>query len=390
LESRSDLSWPADIYFEGSDQHRGWFHTSLLQACGTKGKPPYKKVLTHGFVLDEKGHKMSKSLGNTVSPNDIINTMGADMLRLWVASADYTDDVRIGKEIIKHTEDIYRRLRNTLRYLLGALNSFDENLSVDYEEMPDLEKWVLHRLKELEVEHSKIFKTYDFAAFYNEIHNFCTNDLSAFYFDIRKDRLYCDAEKSTERLATLSVMHLVFKQLIKWLAPVLSFTAEEAWHAFKKIDTATTNEPLSIHLETFEEMPRQWGNPSLAARIEELRQIRKLLTGALELERASKTIGSSLQAKVIIYINSEWSNRLDNVDWAEFAIASQTVIVHAQVPTNAFTIDEVKGVGAVVEMAEGNKCSRCWKILPEVGSQSNNDLCKRCDTVINECESSCV
>lgn len=388
LEARPDLKWPADIYFEGSDQHRGWFHTSLLHSCGTRGKPPYNKVITHGFVLDEKGHKMSKSVGNTVSPNDVINTMGADMLRLWVACSDYTDDVRIGKEILKHIEDIYRRLRNTLRYLLGALNDFDVNASVAYEDMPDLEKWVLHRLKELDSEHSKVFKTYDFAAFYNEIHSFCTSDLSAFYFDIRKDCLYCDAENSNNRLSALTVMHQVFEKLVKWLAPVLSFTAEEAWHTFKKVDTKTTNKPISIHLETYSEIPRQWENPSLASRFEELRQIRRLLTGALELERASKTIGSSLQAKVIIYINSEWGNRLDNVDWAEFAIASQTVIAHAQVPTNAFTLDDVKGVGAVVELAEGNKCSRCWKILPEVGQQTHEDLCKRCDTVINECESS--
>lgn len=392
LEARDDLKWPADIYFEGSDQHRGWFHTSLLEACGTKGTPPYQKVLTHGFVLDEKGFKMSKSVGNTVSPNDVINTMGADMLRLWAACSDYTDDVRIGKEILKHIEDIYRRLRNTLRYLLGALNSFDAKCMVDYEQMPDLEKWVLLRLKEIEGEHSKLFKTYDFAAFYNEIHNFCTNDLSAFYFDIRKDRLYCDAENSNERLATLTVMYQVFDRLVKWLAPVLSFTAEEAWHAFNKIDTKTTNNDLSIHLETFSESPRQWENPSLAARIDELRQIRKLLTGALELERSSRTIGSSLQAKVIIYINSDWGHRLDNVDWAEFAISSQTLIVHAQVPTNAFTLEEVKGIGVVVELAEGNKCARCWKILPEVGSQKNEDLCKRCDDVINstECVAGCV
>ena len=379
LENNPDMSWPADMYFEGSDQHRGWFQTSLLQSCGTRGVAPYRQVLTHGFVLDEKGYKMSKSQGNGVEPQQVIDSMGADMLRLWAACSDYSDDVRIGKEILKHHEDVYRRFRNTLRYLLGALAGYEHKNEVAYDELPNLEQWVLHRLNDIKKSHQKLFKTYDFAAFYSELHTFCATDLSAFYFDIRKDTLYCDTLNGQKRLATLNVMHHVFMHLVHWLAPVLSFTAEEAWHAFQE-----SEDPSSIHTQTFPEMPRQLENPSMAAKWEDLRNIRRALTGALELERAAKTIGSSLQASVIMYVSSEWSDRLDSIDWAELAIASQLVIVHAQMPANAFTLEDVRGIGVVVELAEGQKCGRCWKILPEVGAQREPDLCKRCDEVVHD------
>ena len=382
LEDNPDMSWPADMYFEGSDQHRGWFQTSLLQSCGTRGRAPFRQVVTHGFVLDEKGYKMSKSQGNGVEPAQVIESMGADMLRLWVASSDYTDDVRIGKEILKHHEDVYRRFRNTLRYLLGGLAGYDPKNEVAYDKLPNLEQWVLHRLKDLEKSHQKLFKTYDFADFYSELHSFCAMDLSAFYFDIRKDTLYCDAPNGPQRLAALTVMHHVFTYLVHWLAPVLSFTAEEAWHAYQGCDENET--PSSIHTQRFPEAPRQWDNPSMAARWEDLRNIRRVLTGALELERAAKTIGSSLQASVVMYVSSEWSDRLNHIDWAELAIASQLVIVHAQMPANAFTLEDVRGIGVAVELAEGQKCGRCWKILPEVGSQRQPDLCKRCDEVIHD------
>jgi isoleucyl-tRNA synthetase len=382
LEDNLDMNWPADMYFEGSDQHRGWFQTSLLQSCGTRGRAPFRQVVTHGFVLDEKGYKMSKSQGNGVEPSQVIESMGADMLRLWVASSDYTDDVRIGKEILKHHEDVYRRFRNTLRYLLGALAGYDPKNEIAYDKLPNLEQWVLHRLKDLEKSHQKLFKTYDFADFYSELHSFCAMDLSAFYFDIRKDTLYCDAPNGQQRLATLTVMHHVFMHLVHWLAPVVSFTAEEAWHAYQECDENET--PSSIHTQHFPEAPRQWDNPSMAARWEDLRNIRRVLTGALELERAAKTIGSSLQASVVMYVSSEWSDRLNDIDWAELAIASQLVIVHAQMPANAFTLEDVRGIGVAVELAEGQKCGRCWKILPEVGSQREPDLCKRCDEVIHD------
>lgn len=382
LEDNPDMGWPADMYFEGSDQHRGWFQTSLLQSCGTRGRAPFRQVVTHGFVLDEKGYKMSKSLGNGIEPAQVIESMGADMLRLWVASSDYTDDVRIGKEILKHHEDVYRRFRNTLRYLLGALSGYDPKHEVTYEELPNLEQWVLHRLKELEKSHQKLFKTYDFADFYSELHSFCAMDLSAFYFDIRKDTLYCDAPSGQQRLAALTVMHHAFMHLVHWLAPVLSFTTEEAWHAYQECGENET--PSSIHTQCFPEVPRQWDNPSIAAKWEDLRNIRRVLTGALEVERAAKTIGSSLQASVIMYVSAEWSDRLNDIDWTELAIASQCVIVHAQMPANAFTLEDVRGIGVAVELAEGQKCGRCWKILPEVGLQREPDLCKRCDEVIHD------
>lgn len=382
LEDASDMGWPADMYFEGSDQHRGWFQTSLLQSCGTRGRAPFRQVVTHGFVLDEKGYKMSKSQGNGIEPAQVIESMGADMLRLWAASSDYTDDVRIGKEILKHHEDVYRRFRNTLRYLLGALSGYDPKNEVIYEELPNLEQWVLHRLKELEKSHQKLFKTYDFADFYSELHSFCAMDLSAFYFDIRKDTLYCDAPNGQQRLAALTVMHHAFMHLVHWLAPVLSFTAEEAWHAYQ--DCGENETPGSIHTRCFPEAPRQWDNPSIAAKWEDLRNIRRVLTGALEVERAAKTIGSSLQASVIMYVSAEWSDRLNDIDWTELAIASQCVIVHAQMPANAFTLEDVRGIGVAVELAEGQKCGRCWKILPEVGLQREPDLCKRCDEVIHD------
>lgn len=379
LENNPDMAWPADMYFEGSDQHRGWFQTSLLQSCGTRGKAPFRQVLTHGFVLDEKGYKMSKSQGNGVDPQQVIDTMGADMLRLWATSSDYTDDVRIGREILKHHEDVYRRFRNTLRYLLGALADHSPDKEVAYQDLPQLEQWVLHRLKELEKSHQKLFKTYDFSEFYAELHTFCATDLSAFYLDIRKDSLYCDAPNDTKRLSALTVMNHVFTHLVHWLAPVLSFTAEEAWHAY--LDSES---PTSIHAQHFPVVPRQWDNPSIASKWEYLRNIRRVLNGALELERAAKTIGSSLQASVIMYASADWSDRLDNIDWAELAIASQFVIVHAQMPANAFTLEDVRGIGVVIELAEGQKCARCWKILPEVGSQRHEDLCKRCDEVIHD------
>jgi isoleucyl-tRNA synthetase len=241
-----------------------------------------------------------------------------------------------------------------------------------------LERWVLHCLKDLEKSHQKLLKTYDFAAFYSELHTFCATDLSAFYFDIRKDTLYCDAPNGLQRLSALTVMHHVFTHLVHWLAPVLSFTAEEAWHAYQKSEN-----PSSIHAQVFPESPRQWDNPSIAARWEDLRNIRRVLTGALEVERAAKTIGSSLQARLIMYVGTEWADRLAPIDWAELAIASECIIVRAQMPANAFTLEEVRGIGVVVELAEGQKCGRCWKVSPEVGTGRQEDLCSRCDEVIH-------
>jgi isoleucyl-tRNA synthetase len=375
LEERPELTWPADLYLEGSDQHRGWFQASLLQSCGTIGKAPYKQVLTHGFVLDEKGYKMSKSLGNVVAPAQVIDSMGADILRLWIVSADYSEDMRIGPEILKQQEDIYRRFRNTLRYVLGALDGFSSEEILDINRMPSLERWVLHRLSEINQEHKKAAHEFDFMTFYSDLHNFCTQDLSAFYFDIRKDCLYCDSPTSLKRRAARTTLHYIFEYLTRWLAPVLSFTAEEAWL------TRYQNTGDSVHLQTFLPTDSSWLNFPLAHYWQVIRQVRRVITGALEIERAAKTIGSSLQAHVTIYVNSELAQQLRGIDLAELSITSGASMVIAQSPASAFALEDVPDVGVVVNLAEGEKCVRCWRILYEV-TQHQNSICSRCDEVV--------
>lgn len=380
LKDRPELSWPADLYLEGSDQHRGWFQSSLLEACGTVGKAPYRQVLTHGFTLDEKGHKMSKSQGNTVAPAKIIDSMGADILRLWVVSVDYTEDHRIGAEILKYQEDVYRRLRNTLRYLLGALEGFTLEERVDLQDMPNLEQWVLHRLSNIDAALRKSAENFEFMNFYAELHNFCAIDLSAFYFDLRKDCLYCDAPSSLKRRAVRTVMDHIFVFLTHWLAPVLSFTAEEAWQS------RYGEEVASIHLQMFPDIPLEWTNDALAAQWQVIRNVRRVITGALEVERAAKTIGSSLQASVAIYVTHDIAEILKALsmkdpELAELSITSTASLVIAQPPAGAFVLEDVLNVGVIVNVATGQKCNRCWKVLEEVGNV-HEDLCSRCMTVV--------
>jgi isoleucyl-tRNA synthetase len=380
LENRPELSWPADVYFEGSDQHRGWFQSSLLQSCATKGRAPYKNVVTHGFVLDEKGYKMSKSQGNTVSPQQIMSTMGADILRLWIVNCDYTEDLRIGMDILKHQEDIYRRFRNTLRYMLGALDGFDESERVTYGDMPELERYVLHTLSALNALHEKSMETFAFSPFYMALHNFCAVDLSAFFFDIRKDALYCDRVDSLRRRAARTVMHDVFHYLVTWLAPVLSFTAEEAFQAFTQGNTG------SVHEQEIPKVPTQWHNEELGSRWDKLRDLRRVMTSALEIERAAKTIGSSLQAHIAIYTNGENAELLDSIDLAELAITSDATIMVAQPPAGSVSLDDVADCGVVVTLAEGEKCPRCWRIMPEVNKEeegrTHSALCYRCEEAV--------
>lgn len=383
LKQRPELKWPADLYFEGSDQHRGWFQSSLIESCGTTGKAPYKQVVTHGFVLDEKGYKMSKSLGNVVSPEDIVNTLGADILRLWIVGSDYTQDLRIGKEILKHQEDIYRRLRNTLRYLLGALADYKNVEEICYDQMPNIEKWVLHQLTELHDLHQKSIKEYDLPTFYTALHTFCSVDLSAFYFDIRKDCLYCDPQDSAKRRAARSVMNQVFVSLVHWLAPVLTFTAEEAWQAYP----LSGNE--SIHEQLFPSFPKEWKNEALSKQWATIRDVRRVMTNALEIERSAKTIGSSLQAHIAVYVSSEIATILQNVDLAELAITSAATLVIAQSPAGAVTLDDVSDVGVVVNPATGEKCARCWRVLPEVKwteevTRKHDGICIRCEEAVEQ------
>src|SRR6056297_1649833 len=293
----------ADLYLEGTDQHRGWFHSSMLQACGTIGRAPYRGVLTHGFTLDEKGNKMSKSLGNTVAPEDVTKQYGADILRLWVAQSDYTADLRIGPEILKGTADSYRRLRNTMRFMLGALGHFSEADRVDPVDMPELERWVLHRLAELDHTVRTGYAAHDFQGVVQQLFNFCTGDLSAFYFDIRKDALYCDGD-SARRRAARTVMDLLFHRLTTWLAPVMVFTMEDVWLERFPGDKS------SVHLTDIPETPADWLDEPLAAKFKFLRGVRGIANAMMELERTNKTIGSSLEADLLVRAPG-----VDQVDW---------------------------------------------------------------------------
>jgi isoleucyl-tRNA synthetase len=378
LEERPELRWPADLYLEGSDQHRGWFQSSLVEACGTRGRAPYNAVLTHGFVLDELGRKMSKSVGNVIAPQEIMQRSGADILRLWAVGSDYTEDVRIGAEILKHHGDVYRRLRNTLRYLLGALDGFSSAEAVAVEAMPELERWVLHRLTELDRLVRDSVEAFDFHGMFTALHNFCAVDLSAFYFDIRKDRLYCDAPEDVARRAARTVLDRCFDCLVRWLAPVICFTAEEAWLA-RHGDTPGR----SVHLELFPDVPIAWRDEALGERWQKLRDLRRVVTGALELERGAKRLGSSLQASVELFVPEPLLALLRDVDLAELCITSAGTVRPGPVPDDAFTLPDVGDVGARICVAPGERCERCWRVLPEVGQVPGRaDLCRRCAGVV--------
>ena len=363
LEKREDLKWPASMYLEGTDQHRGWFHSSLLESCGTRGRAPYESVLTHGFVLDENGHKMSKSLGNVVVPQDVMKQYGADILRLWVMASDYSDDLRIGPEILKSMADAYRKLRNTIRYMLGALNGFAEEEKVEFADMPQLERYILHRLSETSATVMKAYRAFDFKRAYAALLNFMTNDLSAFYFDIRKDTLYCDPWSSNARRSCRTVIDILFEHVVRMIAPMLAFTAEEAfWSRYPDVDD-------SIHLKTFLPVPEEWTDAELAAKWERIRRVRSVVTGALEIERREKRIGSSLEAAPVVYVSDpELMAAMEGVDMADVAITSALTLKEGEGPQDAFRLEEVPGVAVVVERAQGRKCARSWKITPEVGT----------------------
>ena len=360
LEARG-MPWPADLYLEGSDQHRGWFQSSLLEAVGTRGVAPFKAVLTDGFVMDEQGRKMSKSLGNVTAPQEVADKYGVDILRLWVMMSDTSEDLRIGPEILKQQVELYRRLRNTLRWLLGSLAGFDEAERVAYAEMPELEKWVLHRLTELDARIKASVRSYDWTGVYPELHNFCATDLSAFYFDVRKDAIYCDRPDSLRRRAARTVLDHLHRCLSTWLAPVLCFTAEEAW-------CARFGESDSVHLQLFPDLPNEWRDDALAARWETIRAIRRRITVPIEEARRANTLGSSLQASVTLPLKPDHELLLTEEQWAEIAIVSGVQI--------ASDPDEPM---ATISIAPGNKCARCWRVLPEVGQQSGHPgLCARC------------
>ena len=353
------------MYLEGSDQHRGWFQSSLLESCGTRARAPYDIVLTHGFILDEKGQKMSKSMGNVVSPQDVMKSSGADILRLWVSASDYSDDLRIGPEILKTFVETYRKLRNTLRWMLGALAHFKPEDRVKWKDMRDLEleRLMLHRLAVLAEDVRNAYATYDYRKIVAMLSHFMNSELSAFYFDIRKDALYCEPYSSVKRRAALTVIDTLFSYLVVWLAPILSFTAEEAWLAREP------GREGSVHLETFPEPDKAWRNDELADKWERVRRVRSVVTGALEVERAAKRIGSSLEAAPEVYVaNGELLLALEGVDLAEVSITSAARLIAKAPPVDAFTLPEVPGVGVVPKRAVGIKCARSWRIVPDVGA----------------------
>ena len=360
------LKWPASLYLEGSDQHRGWFHSSLLESCATRGRAPYDAVLTHGFTMDGEGRKMSKSLGNTVAPQDIIKQFGADILRLWVASTDYSEDQRLGKEIIQTTVDSYRKLRNTLRWLLGNLAHHKPSEDVAFADMPELEQLILHRLHGLDALVREAYNEFDYKRVVSTLSNFMNVELSAFYFDIRKDALYCDPISSVRRRASLTVLHHLYNYLTAWLAPILPFTMEEVWLERHKGDED------SVHLRLFDAVPAEWENTALAEKWSKIRAVRRVVTGVLEIERREKRIGSSLEAAPIVFVaDPALLAVLEGVDFAEIAITSGISLRGGEAPNDAFRLDDVAGVSALPALAEGTRCARSWKILPDVGSDAD-------------------
>jgi isoleucyl-tRNA synthetase len=362
LENRAHTHWPADLYLEGSDQHRGWFQSSLLESSGTRGRAPYDAILTHGFTMDEAGEKMSKSKGNVVDPEVVIRESGAEIIRLWAAMIDYSDDSRIGKTVLQTTSDAYRKLRNTVRYLLGALADYSPDEAVELDEMPPLERFILHRLHELDVEVRAAYEGYLFQDVIRPLTEFCQDELSSLFFDIRKDTLYCDRPDSVRRRAARTVMQAVFSRLTAWLAPLIPFTMEEAW-------TTLYPDAASNCLRTIPETPAAWRNEAEAARWAKVQAVTSVVTSALEIERREKRLGAALEAAPKAYIaDAELMAAFDGLDAAEVFRTSQATLVAGDGPASAFRLAETPGVSVEPLRAEGRKCARSWRILPEVGS----------------------
>ena len=359
LEKREDLKWPASMYLEGSDQHRGWFHSSLLESCGTRGRAPFESILSHGFVVDGKGLKMSKSLGNVIAPEDILKKYGADILRIWVASSNYAEDLRIDYAILDQHADSYRKIRNTFRYLLGNINDEFNSIkpeSLDLKKLPELEQYILNRIYEVDKIFHENFKKYDFHNLYKELLNFCTVDLSAFYFDIRKDSLYCDSKDSEKRKNCVLVLNIILDYLLKWFAPILSFTTEEIFKLIQK-------DKQSIHLELFNKESKVFENKDIGEKWEQLKKIRETCNSSIEEKRASKEIGSSLEAEINISLNQDLFEKFKNIDFAELCITSSATVTKGE-----------KEIEVETKKASGSKCSLCWKISSKPCSRQNCSL----------------
>ncbi len=362
LENRAHTHWPADLYLEGSDQHRGWFQSSLLESSGTRGRAPYDAILTHGFTMDEAGEKMSKSKGNVVDPEVVIRESGAEIIRLWAAMIDYSDDSRIGKTVLQTTSDAYRKLRNTLRYMLGALEGFDDAEAVTLDEMPPLERFILHRLWELDVQVKTAYREFLFQDVVRPVTEFCQTELSQLFFDIRRDALYCDQPDSLRRRAARTVMSAVFERLTAWLSPLIPFTTEEAW--LTRFPDAGSN-----CLRVMPETPGAWRNDDEAARWDRIQAVTSVVTGALEIERREKRLGAALEAAPVVHIaDADLMVAFEGLDAAELFRTSQATLVPGEGPKEAFRLAEVAGVAVEPRRAEGRKCARSWRILPEVGA----------------------
>ena len=371
LEKRKDLKWPASMYLEGSDQHRGWFHSSLLESCGTRKRAPYESVLSHGFVVDGKGLKMSKSTGNVISPNDILHKYGADILRVWASASDYAEDLRIDFNILDQHAESYRKIRNTFRFLLGNLQDKKTDLdftNLDISNWPELEIYMLHQIYELDKKIKNYFKEYSFHKLYKELLQFCSQDLSAFYFDIRKDALYCEPVNSKIRKASIKFLNITLDILLRWFAPIISFTTEEIYKIIY-------NNEKSIHLENFSTIPEKWLNKSLGNKWNQLKLVRQVCNVAIEVKRTNKELGSSLEADLEIFLDKKYLDLVKNIDLSEFCITSKAKaqILNGQKDLELFKLENIQGIGVLVKKAVGNKCPRCWKIFEE--------SCNRCKNV---------
>ncbi len=369
LDKRPELTWPANLYLEGSDQHRGWFHSSLLESCGTKGTAPFQNILCHGFVVDGKGQKMSKSLGNVVMPEEVIKNFGADILRLWVVASDYSEDLKIDKAILNQHAESYRRIRNTLRFLLGNLNDKllnDDFTKIDYSNLSSLEKYILLQVYELDLRFRDYINSYNFHKIYVELLNFCTLDLSAFYFDIKKDILYCDSENSLRRNKCLEVLNVLTNFLLKWFSPILAFTSEEAYQVIQNKNYK------SIHLQDFPIIPSTWNNSEVKNKWIGIKKVKQVVNAAIEDIRNMKIIGSSLEANVIVYLKDEYLNIIKQEDLSEIFICSEAKAESFINQNDLFSLKDVEGVAVKILKAKGQKCSRCWKILEKPCSR---DIC---------------
>ncbi len=373
LEKRKDLKWPASMYLEGSDQHRGWFHSSLLESCGTRGKAPYESILSHGFVVDGKGLKMSKSTGNVIAPEDILKKYGADILRIWVSASDYSEDLKIDHSILDQHSESYRKIRNTFRFLLGNLQDKKTKVNIEtlnISDWPELEVYMLHQVYNLDKKIKSYLKEYSFHKLYKELLQFCSQELSAFYFDIRKDTLYCDPIESKIRNSSIQFLNIILDILLRWFAPIISFTTEEIYKIINK------NEK-SIHLESFKTIPKNWLNKNLDDKWNSLKKIRKVCNSAMEVKRANKEIGSSLEAELEIYLEKKYLDLVKDIDLNEFCITSsaKAKILNKSEISKLYKIEDISGIGVLVKKAKGNKCPRCWKIF--------ESICKRCEDAKN-------